>query len=258
MKQANWIGMILCLLMTEVVWAQQGNILSVKVSGQVITQVDSNRFVGVSYVTIYHKRRKTGLISDSSGFFSLSLLRGDTLLFSRIGYGTVTYILPNTYAETRLELHLLMQEKPYILREVKIRATQAPQLGPIQKKPVTVYVPPIHTVRSLQTAGLAPGGGLGKGPISALYDAFSKKAREKKLVAALMERDNKEKAYKARLNPEYVSELLRLEGYELDEFMAFCQPPIDFVLNAEEYELIVMLLDCHKRFLQRGAYYIEK
>jgi hypothetical protein len=237
----------------------QNAILSVKVSGVVLARADSNRLSPLSDVNIYHKRRQSGTRSEANGSFAISLLRGDTIIFSRIGYGSVTYTLPNTYNDKKLELNLVMQEKPYILREVKVRATPPPPVGPLQRNARPVYIPASRSTRSAATAGLDPLGGRGSfAPITALYDAFSKRAKEKKLVAVLMARDKKEQDYKARLNPEYVSELTRLEGPELDEFMAFCQPPMDFVLHAEEYDLVVAIVDCQQRFSQRDSYYREK
>ncbi|MBC8111068.1 MAG: carboxypeptidase-like regulatory domain-containing protein [Verrucomicrobia bacterium] len=249
----------LCLFfgMSALLSAQNPNILSVKVSGQVLSRSDSNRITPLSAVNIYHKRRRIGTISDGNGFFSINLLRGDTIIFSRIGYGTVTYILPGNFPEKKVDIKLVMQEKPYTLREVKIVAVPPPKIGPLKKQPKYVYVPPTSSVRTLSNAG-ANQPGLGIGPISLLYDAFSKRAKEKRLVAVLLEKDAKEKAYQARLNPDYVSELTGFYGSELDEFMAFCQPPTDFVLAAEEYDLVVAIVDCQKKFQNKDAYYQKK
>lgn len=71
-----------------------------------------------------------------------------------------------------------------------------------------------------------------------LYEALSK---EKKLKVRLQNRLREDEEYKMsqqRYSKRLVAQLTRLEGGELDRFYFDNEPPVDFTLEANDYDLI--------------------
>ena len=230
----------------------QNSILSVKVTGTVFTQ-DSSASKPLPYVNIVRKGRVNGTVSDINGTFSIYMLRGDTLLFSYVGYKTSVFILPGDYNERKLDIQIVMKSLTVQLKEVNIISQSLPKIGPLYKKPKTVFIPSVKG--SSLYRGFGSPNTTDFSPITLLYNRFSRYGKNQRKLAKWMEADNKEAAYKARLNPEYVSELTGLQGPELDDFMLYCHPPLQFILTAEEYDVVVSVLDCFKTFKRRENYF---
>lgn len=57
--------------------------------------LDSNSGKGIPYAHLVIKSRLQGSISDFEGFFSLPVVKGDTIELSSVGYHTKTYIVPD-------------------------------------------------------------------------------------------------------------------------------------------------------------------
>jgi hypothetical protein len=74
--------------------------------------------------------------------------------------------------------------------------------------------------------------------VAMLYEALSK---EKKLKVRLQNRLREDEEYKMsqqRYSKRLVAQLTRLEGEELDRFYFDNEPPVDFTLEANDYDLI--------------------
>jgi hypothetical protein len=228
------------------------NIYSVKVSGYVYAENEKKELKPLSFVSIRHKRRNTGTTSDTTGFFSINLIRGDTLLFTAVGFAPVIYVLNPTFPDKKATVKIIMKDVAYALQEVKIVRQKT-----VKPKADKVYVKPLKgNPYQAQSFNLEPTASFS--PITALYNQFSKQGKAQRKLSLLQEIEAKEAAYKKRLNAGWVSELTRLEGEELEAFMDFCHPDADFVLHAEDYDLIVAILDCYDTFQQRESYYRKK
>ena len=87
--------------------AQRDNKPLVQLSGVVVTE----EAFELPYTTVYNKTLRKGLISDSYGFFSIVCQKGDTILFSRKGYSTSPFIVPDTLSENRYSIiHMLTRD----------------------------------------------------------------------------------------------------------------------------------------------------
>lgn len=76
------------------------------------------------------------------------------------------------------------------------------------------------------------------GPVSALYNAFSKHAKaERKYNELLANKPNYEKA-KKKFNREKVQQWTRLEGDRLTKFVLYCRFDDTYLLHVNEYDLI--------------------
>lgn len=74
----------------------------------------------IPYVAIYDKTIKRATFADFSGFYSMVVQPGDTILFSSVGFKKTVYILPDTLSQTRYTMVQLLQPDTIYLKEAVI------------------------------------------------------------------------------------------------------------------------------------------
>lgn len=74
----------------------------------------------VPYVNILVKNKNRGTYSDFEGFFSIVVEKGDTVIFSAIGYETVNYVVPRELDEDRYSIVQLMTQNAVDLPETVV------------------------------------------------------------------------------------------------------------------------------------------
>lgn len=117
-KTAFLISAFFVLLLNPSVNAQQNN-EEVLLSGVVIEGSVSDP---IPNVTIKNISRGTSTLADSTGFFSLAGLPGDTLLFEAMLYQTEHYIVPDGIGGSHFAVIETMEKDAVVLEEVTIRA----------------------------------------------------------------------------------------------------------------------------------------
>ena len=88
------------------------------------------------------------------------------------------------------------------------------------------------------------------GPISALYNAFSKEAKEKRKLASYRQKSTEQRIIESRYNADIVKRLTNLNDEGVKRFMEWCKFEDDFILKATEYDLSVAMLKCLDEFSQ--------
>ncbi len=81
------------LVSLSVLPAQETSGDFVQFSGRVVKE-DNGQPVAFPYVNVYVKNSSRGVSSDLSGFFSLVAKKGETVVFSFVGYQTAEYTVP--------------------------------------------------------------------------------------------------------------------------------------------------------------------
>lgn len=74
----------------------------------------------VPYVNILVKNKNRGTYSDFEGFFSIVVEKGDTVIFSAIGYETVEYVVPTDLEDDRYSIVQLMTQNAIDLPETVV------------------------------------------------------------------------------------------------------------------------------------------
>ena len=105
MKQFLLLFALLFLLESFDSYAQEKQLI--QLSGVVVTE----EAFELPYTTVYNKTLHKGLISDGYGFFSIVCNTGDTILFSRKGYTTSPFVVPDSLNENRYSIiHMLVRD----------------------------------------------------------------------------------------------------------------------------------------------------
>lgn len=82
--------------------------------------VDGDSLTSLPFTHIIVKSSRTGTVADSYGFFSILAHKGDTILFSRVGYSSNQFIIPDTLADEQYSVIHLMYKETVVLDEVKV------------------------------------------------------------------------------------------------------------------------------------------
>jgi hypothetical protein len=181
----------------------------------------------------------------------------DTLKFSSLGYKTKLMIIPHT--KTKLYRRIMMEKDTMALSETIIYPYPA-TLDALRKEFLTVDIennePRINL--HLELAEIEPeppegGGIIISGPISFLYETFSRHAKIQRQYNDLVNRD----ALKKKASKIYsVSLVKKVTGLESDEeivkFMEFCDLEPEFVINHSEYDVIVAIGNCYKQYKENS------
>jgi hypothetical protein len=85
----------------------QKNTQLIQLSGVVVTE----EAIPLPYSTAYNRSLKKGVVSDFYGFFTLVTQPGDTVFFSREGFQTSPFIVPDTLKDNRYSIiHMLARD----------------------------------------------------------------------------------------------------------------------------------------------------
>ncbi|MCB9361185.1 MAG: carboxypeptidase-like regulatory domain-containing protein [Flavobacteriales bacterium] len=82
--------------------------------------VDGDSLTSLPYTHIIVKSSRTGTVADYYGFFSILAHKGDTILFSRVGYSRNQFVIPDTLTDENYSVIHLMYKETIALDEVKV------------------------------------------------------------------------------------------------------------------------------------------
>lgn len=92
----------------------------IQFSGKVVGADENGEVIPLPYTTIAVKGTSRGSVADYEGFFSLVALKGETVVFSRLGYKEVEFTIPDTLSSSYYTWIQIMSEDNIWLDEVVI------------------------------------------------------------------------------------------------------------------------------------------
>ena len=92
----------------------------VQFTGKVVTADELGDVIPLPYTTINIEGTNRGAISEIDGYFSFVALKGEKIIFSRIGYKDVEYVVPDTLSSSFCSWIQIMTQDNYLLPEVLI------------------------------------------------------------------------------------------------------------------------------------------
>ncbi|MFZ5552831.1 MAG: carboxypeptidase-like regulatory domain-containing protein [Bacteroidota bacterium] len=87
----------------------------VQFSGVVVT---ADSLKPVPFVNIFDKTTGRGTVSDYFGFFSFVAMKGDTIMFSSLGFKRSFFVIPDTLTENRYSMIQMMQNDTIVLKQM--------------------------------------------------------------------------------------------------------------------------------------------
>ena len=212
---------------------------------EAFSQTEKIRVTGIVYdpdnkgaipnLMVVNKRTQQGFFGYNSGQFEIDALKTDTLIIAATGFATMQISfrdsVPAPVYNVRLELK-------------RIQVTHAPieiftnrELDEIQRD--------IEKLGYDKSDYVLEGIDAIESPITALYQAFSRRERNKREVAEMRNEDNRRSLLKELFRKYVDSDIIQLDNAEFDEFIDFCGVSDEFMKSSTQYDFIMYI---KKRF----------
>ena len=205
-----------------------------------------------------------GTTSNLEGQFRIIAFPGDTIRFTGVGYIPYRYQVPSNRQSPIIPLHIIMESDTIRITGINIypwpadaaafkeailamddQAPKVPDLklnNPNYKASGSLPGSPPSYIPGMANPGLTY---TIKGPITALYEAFSKEAKSQRKYEELIKADQKKVVAARRYNPEIVNQIAHFKtDKEIQDFMLYCNLSVDFIISSSEYDLYKAIHEC--------------
>jgi hypothetical protein len=219
--------------------------------------VNSRTGTPVVFARVIDKNLRAGVLSDSLGVFSLTARLNDTLYVRSISfYPAMVVVSDSLYWQLRIP-EIPLQEQVYELGAVDIYGWGTYQEFKYKVLHGDVPVDKTKTamdnlkraLRTLPEHPLQEQASIPLGsPVTALYMLFSKEGKSIRRYEAAKERDHIFLLTYQKFNRDIVGRVTGLTGNLLDEFMMYCRPDDNFLLEANDYDIHRKILEDYDRF----------
>jgi hypothetical protein len=232
LMKLKFLFFITALICFNNIHAQQCD--KVFVTGKVIDSLRPQAFYNLMVI---NKRTGQGVFGQPNGTFATYLLNNDTIILSVKDYESVYFVVKadsNCQYKVAIPIYHLAKQ----LREVVVRPLKS--LEQIKEE---------RSSLSLRETRMVTGIEMMQSPITALYQAFSKKERNKRWIAEQQYKDNQRKVVQELLRLYVANDIINLTEDEFDDFISFLNINEEFLKTATEMELITFIQDKYEHFI---------
>lgn len=200
----------------------------VYVSGRVIDSLNPQLFYNVM---IIDRSTGRGVFGQPDGSFSVYVSVGDKLSISTKGYPIYEFVAKPD-SNCQYKVLAFIEKLPQEIKEVVIRPLKT--LDQIKEERQALSLRETKTVTGIEVI---------QSPITALFQAFSKKEKNKAWIAEQTYKNDQRKVVKELLRVYVAYEIINLTEEEFDDFITFLNVDESFLKTASEMELIVFIKD---------------
>ncbi len=214
----------------SVTWAQCDQVL---VSGKI---VDTLRLQNFYNLMVVNKTTGRGVFGQPNGHFSVYANTGDVIALSTKGYPVYQFVVkPDDNCQSKVLAYVerLPQEVP----DVVVRPLKT--LEQIKEERENL---------ALRETRVVTGVNVLQSPITALYQAFSKKEQNKRWIAEQEFKDDQRRIVQELLRLYVAFDIIELSEAEFDAFITFLNIDEQFIKTATEMELILFIKDKYDHF----------
>ncbi len=221
----------------------QQNCEKVLLQGKVIDTLFPQYFYNFMIV---NRTKGKGVFGQPNGSFSLFVNNKDSINLSIKGYPIIGF---RVIADSNCQFNV----KEYIeriatnIQEVVIHPLKS--LEQIKEERSSLAMRETRMVTGIEAL---------QSPITALYQAFSKKEQNKRWIAEQEFKDNQRQVVKELLRLYVSYDIIELTEEQFDEFISFLNIDIDFFKTATEMELVTFVKDKYEHFKIMNAMQIEQ
>jgi hypothetical protein len=198
--------------------------------------VDTLRPQNFYNLMIVNRRTGQGVFGQPNGTFSVYVNNGDSLSISVREYPLVKLVV-KADSNCQFLKTIFIEPKPQEVREVVVRPLKS--LEQIREEREALAMRETRMVTGIEML---------QSPITALYQAFSKKEQNKRWIAEQNYKDDQRRVVKELLRTYIAYDIIELDEEEFDNFIAFLNVNEDFLKTATEMELITFIKDKYEHF----------
>ncbi|MDB3905051.1 hypothetical protein N9335_01085 [Crocinitomicaceae bacterium] len=199
--------------------------------------VDSLRPQSFYNLMVVNRTTGKGVFGQPNGSFSAYVSNGDQIVLSIKGYPKFNYTI---LADSNCQFLVFenIERLPQELDEVVIRPLKT--LNQIKEERAELAMRDTRMVSGISAF---------ESPITALYQAFSKKEKNKRWIAEQEYKDDQVRIVKELLALYVVYDIIELDTDEFDSFISFLNINENFLKTASEMELVLFVQDKYEHFL---------
>lgn len=220
----------------------------VELQSTILNQKDSTP---IGFVHIINLTNRHGVISDYNGKFNFTVDVKDTIKISVLGFEsqriigeqvpTVIYLTPKNY---ELEEFTVLPYKDYEEFKEAFINLDLPDSSLKMNPHLFMFGEEMFLYRAANNSGITI-----EGPISGLFDLFSKHAKSKRRYEDLLARDRYKSYLATKFNNKVVENATPLtDQKEIAYFMTYCDFSDDFLAHANSYDIVVQIQHCYKEY----------
>lgn len=199
--------------------------------------VDSLRPQTFYNLMVINRSNGRGVFGHPNGSFSVYAKEGDTIALSVREYPLLTVVV---HANNDCQQSGLYYLEPKVQQVAEVVVKPIKSLNEIKEEREALALRETRMVTGIEVM---------QSPITALYQAFSKKERAKRWVAEQEYKDDQRRIVKELLRTYVAYEVIELSEDEFDNFLDFLNLNEDFLKTATEMELITYIQDKFEHYL---------
>ncbi len=185
---------------------------------------------------VINKTTGRGVFGQPDGHFSVYVRPGDKIALSTKGYPVYEFVAT---ADSDCQNHILayIERIPQEIEQVVVRPLKS--LEQIKEERQALSQRETRTVTGINVM---------ESPITALYQAFSKKEQNKAWIAEQQYKDDQRRIVKELLRLYVAFEIIDLPEATFDDFITFLNIDENFIKTASEMELVLFIKDKYDHF----------
>jgi hypothetical protein len=205
------------------------------ISGKVLDTMRQQNFFNLMVI---NKTTGRGVFGQPNGHFSVYARPGDRIALSTKGYPIYEFVAkPDENCQCKVEAYV--ERLPQEVQEVIVRPLKT--LEQIKEEREALALRETRTVTGVNVL---------QSPITALYQAFSKKEQNKRWIAEQQYKDNQRRIVQELLRLYVAFDIIELSEADFDQFITFLNLDEQFIKTASEMELILFIKDKYEHFKQ--------
>ena len=202
-------------------------------TGKVIDTLRPQNFYNLMVV---NRSTGIGVFGQPNGSFYVYVSNGDSISISVKEYTTVNIVI-KADSNCQVRKQFIIERKPQEIQEVIIKPLKT--LEQIKEERENLALRETRQVTGLEVL---------RSPITALYQAFSKREKNKRWIAEQEFKDDQRKIVRELLHLYVAYDIIELSEEDFDSFIYFLNVNDSFLKTASEMELITFIQDKFDHF----------
>lgn len=199
---------------------------------------DSYTKHAISGMSVINPKSSVTIATDSKGFFEATIHRTDTLFLFMPGYHTTKFSVADSAKSNAYVLHLSVEPlSTGLTTAVVIKAPKTLEQIEADRKKLGITPKELERPEIVITS-----------PISALYEMFSGRAQEREKLKGQIKENDRRKIFKELLNYYNENGLIDLPEKHYEQFIDFCNLPIEFLKYNSDYEITKTIVAQYNKY----------
>ncbi len=211
----------------------------------------------IPFVNILILNKDQGIAADYNGQFSLMVEKNDTLLFTAVGYKSTIHVIPDTLTSFEYYRPVILEVDTFLLKMAVVYPWPA-TVAQLKREYLELELPDetidLRLPLKIDYVNYTSDGNVGitfSGPISFLYEKFSREAKMRRLYERLVIRDKQEEYIASRISKNMIEKITGLKDPDkIEAFMEYCDLSYEFIIASTDYKIGESIKECYSRYIK--------